>query len=137
MLRAWTFTATTAFPVLPTPRINKVMHDAHDHVLALVRLLDLLHPQSTAPETITTTTITSLLDLELACESLGARALNSFADAVSSGGLCRHPGRCALVCPSDGTSAGCRQLEVGHALATREAHLLAAYVCRVSCAMCM
>lgn len=62
------------------------MHDAHDHVVALSRLLEL------APGTM----IKSLLDLELAYESLGGNAFNSFGDALWAVGLCEDPGRSVL-----------------------------------------
>jgi len=69
---------------------KKVMHDAHDQAMALARLLDHLHPQSTTPGAI----ITSLLDLQLACESLGGGALNNLEHALRSFGLRRDLDRC-------------------------------------------
>lgn len=67
-----------------TPFTRQEMHDAHDHVVALARLLQGL---GIPPR------INSVMDLQLAHEALWGDALNSFADALRAFRVCRSPSR--------------------------------------------
>lgn len=97
LLRAWGFHGHRPSPFLP-PKLNyKVMHDAHDHAVALARLLEPGPQTATPTRGNATTMIKSLLDLQLAYESLGGCALNSFGDALWSLGLCQDPRRYIII----------------------------------------
>ncbi|CAM9583695.1 unnamed protein product, partial [Ectocarpus sp. 8 AP-2014] len=71
-------------PVLEDVDIGKEMHDAHDHIVALARLLQGL---GLRPR------INSVMDLQLAHEALWGDALNSFGDALRAFRVCRNPRR--------------------------------------------